>query len=134
MRVLIADHDVEAKQRYRAYLEQHHFEILEAGTVEGALEHLVNFQVDLLLVDLGLARENQWQLIDYIRKDLHHGPIDLPIIILSKIEGVDLQLDYMRHGVNDWLGEPIQPLARLLARIWILLGEKGKADAAIDQP
>lgn len=132
MLVLLVERDEEAKAQYREYLSRYQFQILEAATAEGALEHLVNFEVDVMVVDLALARENNWQLIEYVRKELKRDPISLPIIVISEIEGVDLQLDYMRCGVNDWLGKPIKPLARLLARIWILLGEKGQADA-VDQ-
>lgn len=133
MLVLLVERDEETKAQYRDYLSRYQFQILEAATVEGALEHLVNFEVDVMVAEVSLARANNWQLIDYVRKELKRSQVDLPIIVLSEIEGVDLQLDYMRCGVNDWLGKPIKPLARLLARIWILLGEKGKADA-VDQP
>jgi len=132
MRVLLADEDVQAQATHREYLTQFGFEILEAGTVEGALEHLVSFEVDVLVIDIGLAKACDWQIIEYARKELKRSTLDLPIIVLSEVEGVDLQLDYLRHAVNDWLGKPVKPLARLLARIWILLGEKGRADA-IDQ-
>jgi len=133
MLVLLVERDEETKAQYRDYLSRYNFQILEAATAEGALEHLVSFEVDMLVVELSLARDNNWQLVDYIRKELKKSQIDLPIIVLSGIDGVDLQLDYLRHGVNDWLEKPVKPLARLLARIWILLGEKGKADA-VDQP
>jgi len=132
MRVLLVDEDVQSQAIHREYLTRYGFQILEAGTVEGALEHLVSFEVDVLVIDIGLARACNWQVIEYARKELKRSTLDLPIIVLSEVEGIDLQLDYMRHAVNDWLGKPVKPLARMLARIWILLGEKGQADA-IDQ-
>lgn len=132
MLVLLVGHDEQAKATYREYLSRFHLEILEAATVEGALEHLVNFEIDILVIELALVRENKWQLAEYVRKELNKSQTDLPIIVLSPIDSLDLQLDYIRYRINDWLGQPVKPLARLLARIWILLGEKGQADA-VDQ-
>lgn len=132
MRVLLVDEDAQAQVVHREYLSRYGFQILEAATVEGALEHLVSFEVDVLVIDIGLAKACNWQVIEYARKELKRSTLDLPIIVLSGVEGVDIQLDYLRHDVNDWLGKPVKPLARLLARIWTLLGEKGQADA-VDQ-
>jgi CheY-like chemotaxis protein len=65
---------------------------------------------------------NGWQFLDYVRKDLCLDELKLPVIVMSAVESVDLDMEYMRHRANDWLVKPIQPLGKLAHKIMALLG------------
>jgi len=69
-----------------------------------------------------MARMSGWALLDYLRGELKYDEIQLPVIVMSAVESVDLDMEYMRHRANDWLIKPILPMAKMVHKIRALLG------------
>jgi len=140
--ILLVDDDRTILAMYGDFLESKGFAVIRANDGEKALERLTDApgSVDLVVTDIMMARMDGWQLLTYIRKELGLNEIDLPVIVMSAVEGVDLQVEYIRHKANDWITKPVRPMARLVAKARALLGldagnsEKGNSDEPNGSP
>lgn len=122
--ILIVDDDQPILTMYANYLRSQGFNVYEEKSGEDALARIIESKnMDLLITDVMMARMNGWELLDYIRNDMQLNEVDLPVIVMSAVNGVELQMEYMRHRANDWVTKPIKPLAKLAQKVWALLGE-----------
>jgi len=126
-KILLVDDDRIILAMYGDYLKKKGFEVFEEQSGEDALARIIESDdIDLVVTDIMMARMNGWQFLDYIRNELGFDEVKLPVIVMSAVESVDLDMEYIRHRANDWIEKPIKPLAKLLEKINTLLGvEKG---------
>lgn len=107
VRVLVAEHDADARALYVYILKRYGFDVYEACDAEAAerLFALINF--DLILLDAALPRRGKRSLADEISADgrLH----DIPVVLVSAAD-----VDPERLQAQQVLREPFQP-DRLLA-------------------
>lgn len=121
-RVLVVDDDRIVLTMYADYLSKAGFAVETAESAEDGLARVIAGGIDCVVTDIMMARMDGWQFLDYIRKDLGLNELQLPVIVMSAVASVDLDMEYMRHRANDWVTKPIQPLAKLAHKIMALLG------------
>lgn len=113
--VLAVDDDVSIRQLISRYLDDHDMTVTAVETETQMLAAMSRDEIDLVLLDLRLAREDGLQIARNLRA---HSK--LPIIILTgKNEEADRVMG-LELGADDYLTKPFSP-RELLARIRALL-------------
>ncbi len=127
--VLVIDDDRLILSMYSDFLRKSGFVVEEAQSGEDGLAILIEKggMIDVVVTDVMMARMNGWELLDYIRQELGLDETTLPVIVMSAVESVDLDMEYMRHRANDWLTKPIRPMGKLTHKIRLHLGETREA-------
>lgn len=72
-----------------------------------ALELVKEYEFELIITDILMARMDGWEFIRELRK--RFPQFDTPIVVISAIEGVDLQYESMKHGASAWFKKPFSP-------------------------
>lgn len=95
--------------------EHNSFEVIQARTVPEAVNNAEHFVLDLVLLDLYLGGDSGYSVIHAVR-----NLSDIPIIILSSDDNLDIKLEALNLGAVDYIVKPFEPrevLARSLATI-----------------
>jgi DNA-binding NarL/FixJ family response regulator len=75
------------------------FKIVRKYTLEGGLDYLMSFQVDAVLLDLGLPDARELKAVNRI-----HGLFpDLPIVIISGYSNIEMIQQALRSGAQEFL-------------------------------
>ena len=129
-RVLIVEDDKVILQMLTDVINQyakHHYHspwdlrISKATSAEEGLELLKQHAFELVITDIMLARMDGWQFIKEIRKDKNQS--DLPIVVVSAIDGTELEYYSKRHGASLWFTKPIKP-KEFAKQIFSLIAER----------
>lgn len=113
--ILLIEDEVQIKKFLRISLEVHHHKVLEARLGEQGLAIMVEQQVDLLIVDLGLPDMDGQDVIKALRKWSQ-----IPIIVLSVRSSEDEKVQALDAGANDYVTKPFG-ISELMARVRALL-------------
>lgn len=95
--------------------------ITKATSAEEALEIMKSHSFELAIVDIMLARMDGWQFIKEVRKNKNHA--DLPIVVVSAIDGTELEYYAKRHGASLWFTKPIKP-KEFAKQVFTLIAER----------
>ncbi|MBI2355356.1 MAG: diguanylate cyclase [Deltaproteobacteria bacterium] len=106
-RILIIDDDVELSAFYALTLQQQGMEVRVLNEPLQVTEHLVNFNPDLILMDMYMPECNGYELARAIRQ--MEAYVSIPIVFLSSETCIKRQLTAMRMGGDDFLTKPIEP-------------------------
>jgi CheY-like chemotaxis protein len=115
-RILVVDDDAIVldlvKDILEKYQEQEYhseFELKVTGVRSAieALELLKDNQYELIITDILMAKMDGWEFIREIRKK--YPQFNVPIVVISAVQGVDLEYESMRHGASGWFYKPIRP-------------------------
>jgi DNA-binding NtrC family response regulator len=106
-RILIADDQPDILAALRLLLKREGFEIATATSPAGVLDVVAREAVDVALVDLNYARDTTsgaegMELLDRLRQQ---DP-DLPVIVMTAWASVDLAVEAMRRGAQDFIEKP----------------------------
>ena len=125
IRTLIVD-DVEGSRRVLARLlrDLGHLTDTAAGGAE-ALEKL-GLGFDLVLLDVTMPGMDGFEVTRRIRQDPRHG--DLPILIVTALDGREERLRAVEAGANDYLTKPVD-YTELQIRTRVVLEMKAAQDA-----
>ena len=121
LRVLVVDHDVEARELLRTVLQQRGADVQTAASVADALEALEGWRPDVLVSDADSPRHDSYSLVGRIRSlDRDRGG-RIPALALTTRGRSDPRLGQMLAEVHRDLPKPIEP-AVLTAEIARLAG------------
>jgi len=110
-KVLIADDDPNVCEIIRIYLQENHFNVIEASDGEQALSLFETEKPDIILLDVMMPGLDGFDVCRQIRKKT-----EVPIIMLSaKAEELDRILG-LEMGADDYVTKPFSP-REVLARI-----------------
>lgn len=114
-RLLIADDQPYILEALSLLLRPEGYDVETARSPAMALDCLQHHDYDALLIDLNYTRDTTGgteglQLLDTVRQSWEK----LPVIIMTAWANVDLAVETMRHGANDFIQKPWEN-ARLLA-------------------
>jgi len=102
--ILIIDDEETARKNIGDFLSARKYEVLNAGSLTEARQHLRNNTADIILLDV--------QLPDGYGPDLLEETINLPvrppIILITAYGDVDMAVEAMKNGAHDFLQKPIQ--------------------------
>src|SRR5512134_1692774 len=106
-RILIADDQADILSALKLLLKREGFEVATATSPAGVLDVAGREHVDVALVDLNYTRdttsgEEGLELVVQLRK-LHP---ELPIVVMTAWATVEVAVQAMRHGANDFLEKP----------------------------
>lgn len=86
---------------------------------EEAADMLEKRTFDLVLLDIMLPKINGYELFEYIR------PLDIPVIFITAMGGIDEKIHGLRLGADDYIVKPFQ-VGELTARVEVVLRRMGK--------
>ena len=102
--IAIVDDDVAIRAPLRIFLETHDLAVVEAGSAEELRTLLGTARIALILLDIGLPDTDGVTLLPEITTD-HPGTA---IVMLTGRAELEVALDCMRKGADDYLSKPVQ--------------------------
>lgn len=119
MKILLVDDDPRFTEVAKTLLAEKKYEIDILHSAENILESIENNQYDLLILDVILPKTDGITVCKTIRKE-HQ---ELPILLLTALQGKNDKLKAFEAGADDYLVKPFD-WDELLARIRALLRRK----------
>jgi len=104
-RILIVDDDSVQAEYYSLILERYGMSTVIVTDPLQVMKPLVEFNPDLILMDMYMPACNGNELAKVIRQMKAH--VSIPIVFLSAEKDIDIQLSAMRMGGDDFLTKPI---------------------------
>jgi DNA-binding response OmpR family regulator len=116
MRILIVEDDALLGDAVRTALEAAGFAADLVGSAESARSALQTESFDLLILDIGLPRENGLRLLQGLRS---RGKI-LPVLMLTARDGLSDRVTALDLGADDYMTKPFE-VPELIARCRALI-------------
>lgn len=114
-RILVVDDEVEILRALQRSLSAHGFEVLAVGNGEDALEEIIHYRPDLMLLDLGLPGMSGLEVCRRVREQSN-----LPIIVLSVKDTEHDKVLALDLGADDYVSKPFG-MNEVLARVRVAL-------------
>jgi len=102
--IAIVDDDVAIRAPLRIFLETHGLAVVEAGSAEELRTLLGTARIALILLDIGLPDTDGVTLLPEI-VTAHPGTA---IVMLTGMADLEVALDCIRKGADDYLSKPVQ--------------------------
>jgi signal transduction histidine kinase/CheY-like chemotaxis protein len=112
-RILVVEDNIDMSN-YLKHILNEEYEIDFAQDGKEALELLKTNRPDLIIADYMMPNMNGMELIEQLKNKPQYASI--PVIMLTAQQAIDLKLDALRIGVDDYLTKPFDN-QELLARI-----------------
>ena len=109
--IVIVDDDAAIREPLRVFLESHDLAVMEAENGESLRKLLRSVNIALILLDIGLPDTDGLTLLPEIVND-HPG---LAVIMLTGMTDLEVALECIRKGADDYLSKPVQFEEILLA-------------------
>ena len=103
--ILIADDEKEIRDLLRLYLENEHYQVLEAQDGMQALELVHNNRVDMCILDIMMPKLDGYHVLQEIRRENN-----IPVMILSAKDADSEKILGLNLGADDFLSKPFYPL------------------------
>lgn len=110
-RVLVVDDDAQMLRAVKNALVARGYDVLPATSGENALAMVVEEELDLILLDLGLPGIGGHEVIERLR-----SWSDLPVIVISVRDGQEEKVAALDAGADDFVTKPFG-MKELLARM-----------------
>ena len=114
-RILVVDDEPQIRRFLKATLEVHGNEVALAENGRSALEQVITWHPDIVLLDLGMPEIDGLEVLRRVREWS-----DMPIIVLSVRDREDEKVTVLNLGADDYLTKPFGT-NELLARIRVAL-------------
>ncbi len=119
LKVLLVEDDRELRATLRESLRVEGYEVAAAASLADAHALLVNGEVDIVLLDLGLPDGDGETILAALRRGR-----STPVIVISARETDDPKIRLLDAGADDFLVKPFS-LGELLARMRVALRHRG---------
>jgi DNA-binding response OmpR family regulator len=116
--VLIVEDEAILASNIREYLERHRYEVRVAASIADGMRQLEERRPDVVLLDILLPDGDGRRILRRIRD----GDANVGIIIMTAFGGIQLALDAMAAGADDYVEKPV-PLDSLKLLIDRLIDE-----------
>lgn len=113
--------DILNKYKDQYYQSPQDLKIVVVPSAEEALEMLKEYSFELIISDIMLARMDGWEFIKEVRKNKSQS--ELPIVVVSAIDGTELEYYSKRHGASLWFTKPVKP-KEFAKQIFSLIAER----------
>lgn len=124
-RLLIAEDNKVNRLLMQRSLQQLGHEVFLAENGRVALDMMRRDTYDLLLLDIEMPEMNGFEVLEVLTADPQLR--DVPVIVVSAVDGMDSVVRCIEHGADDYLHKPISPVL-LKARIGASLEKKRLRD------
>jgi len=134
-RALIIDDDSEVASLLKARLETRGFDVATAMSGEAGLAELHTSQPDIVFLDVSMPGMDGLAVLASLREQ----QLDLSVIMTTAVESVDVAIEALRLGADDYLRKPFDvasfqtvldrtvsrlQLSRQNAALWRRIGEQ----------
>lgn len=127
MRILLVDDEQTLLDQLKDAFEGQNYAVETALDGEGALDKLFERQIDLIILDIMLPKQDGLSVLSEIRK----ADIPIPVLMLTAKGDIDDKIKGLDLGADDYLSKPFS-LDELLARVRALLRRYGgQADSVL---
>lgn len=123
MKILVIEDEEQLTEVIRQSLEMEAYEVECAGTYHAALDRIVTFDYDCILLDIMLPGGSGLDLLQELKK---RQKSDIVIIISAK-DSVDDKITGLDLGADDYLAKPFH-IAELTARVKSVLRRSSHQD------
>lgn len=114
-KVLIIEDDMDAANVLESYLKREQFKIAIAGNGKQGLDLALNWQPDIILLDIMLPEMNGNDVLFAIRRRN-----DVPVIMITAIGDETDKVSTLRFGADDYVVKPYNP-KEVIARVHAVL-------------
>jgi CheY-like chemotaxis protein len=128
-KLLLADDSVTIRKVVELTFADEGVDVTSAGDAQTAMERFVEVQPDIVLVDVGLAGTNGYQICEMIKSDeaTRHIPVMLLVGSFEPFDGDEAH----RVGADAFMTKPFNSIRDLVSRVTTLLSPQEKnGDAA----
>jgi two-component system KDP operon response regulator KdpE len=112
--VLFIDDEVQMRRLIRACLERNGYGVIEAASGEQGLAAAIDFQPDVIILDLGLPDMDGMEVLRRLREWSQ-----VPVIVLSVRDRDSDKVLALDNGANDYVAKPFST-NELLARLRVV--------------
>ncbi|MGV0921129.1 response regulator transcription factor [Empedobacter falsenii] len=116
MKILVVEDEIKLQETIVEFLEKEKMIVETADNYQQALDKIISFDYDCILLDMILPDGDGMSLLKEL-KNLHK---ETSVIILSAKDSVDDKVEGLLVGADDYLAKPFH-FAELLARIKVAL-------------
>lgn len=109
-RIMVVEDDQDEREILNLLLNSH-YEVVQASNGMEAVEVIVQYQPDLMLLDLMMPKMNGYQLLKSMRRIARYRT--LPIVIISAKSSARDREYALRSGATDFIGKPFDAEAVL---------------------
>ncbi|MCR4595889.1 MAG: response regulator transcription factor [Lachnospiraceae bacterium] len=110
-KILVADDEPEIRDLLRLYLENEHYEVIEAENGIEALRLIDGQKPDMVMLDIMMPQLDGYQVLKHIREDNN-----VPVIIISAKDEDSEKILGLNLGADDYIAKPFNPL-EVIARV-----------------
>ena len=100
-KILIADDEPEIRDLLRLYLENEHYEVIEAQDGQQALELLRRETPDMCVLDIMMPKLDGYHVLQELRRESN-----IPVLILSAKDADSEKILGLNLGADDYLVKP----------------------------
>jgi signal transduction histidine kinase/CheY-like chemotaxis protein len=115
---LVVEDDVDARELTKRILTDVGASVFEASSADEALDCVASAKPNILISDIGMARQDGYQLVRRLRAS-GYGPDVLPAIALTAFARAEDRSEALAAGFQDHMVKPLDPQA-LIARVALL--------------
>jgi two-component system sensor histidine kinase ChiS len=119
-RILVVEDDTKLSKTLQEWLQLHAFEVRGEVTGQGALSCAMDYQPDVVILDLKLPDMSGLDVCRQLRQQFN--PWELPIMMLTALDSPADQLRGFAHGADAYLAKPVD-LTDVLKTICLITGE-----------
>ncbi len=102
--ILIADDDHEIRNLLRTFFEEQNVDLIESKNGAEALENIITYRPNLVILDVMMPELNGWQICKYVKSREEYE--DVGIIMLTAIGPVNNELTSPLFGADDYMDKP----------------------------
>ncbi len=125
-RILVVDDEIEILRALQRSLTAHGFDVFTATTGEDALDAIVHYRPDLMLLDLGLPGISGLEVCRRVRSQSN-----LPIIVLSVKDTERDKVLALDLGADDYVSKPFG-MNEVLARVRVALRHTAQVESGTE--
>ncbi len=111
MRILLCEDEEVMRAAIDFRLRKQGYEVAYVGNGKAAIEALNARLPDLLITDLVMPEQNGIEVVKHLRQNLKSN---IPVIVISPVEEIELIIEAIHAGANDFLAKPFKPLELIL--------------------
>jgi DNA-binding response OmpR family regulator len=104
--ILVADDDPEIRKVLEAFFEDQDCDLIESGDGAEALENIIVYKPNLVVLDVMMPELNGWQICKYVKSRDEYE--DVGIIMLTAIGPVNNELTSPLFGADDYIDKPFE--------------------------
>ena len=119
-RILVIEDDAKLSKALQEWLQLHAFEVRGETTGQAALSCALDYQPDVVILDLKLPDMSGFDVCRQLRQQFN--PWELPIMMLTALDSPADQLRGFAHGADAYLAKPVD-LTEVLRTICLITGE-----------